>query len=98
MDYCKTIHLNYPEEQMQVSRERMKAHAQFEYHDRVPVVCGVSLRYIFRERGVGYNEYFSSPQAEVYHQLMNRKWRLEHIHDDTVQGQADEKAEEKTPR
>ena len=71
---------------MQASRERMKAHAQFEYHDRVPVVCGVSLRYIFRERGVGYNEYFSSPQAEVYHQLMNRKWRLEHIRDDTVQG------------
>ena len=78
------IDLSYPEEKMQANWERMKAHAKFEYFDRVPVSCGVSLRYILRERGVGYNEYFSSPRLQIYHQLMNRKWRLEHIRDDSV--------------
>ena len=82
----KRIELNYPEDQMLASRERMKARAQFSYFDRVPVVCSVSLRYILLERGVGYDEYFSNPESEVYHQLMNRKWRLEHIYDDAVQG------------
>lgn len=82
----RSIELNYPEDKMQASRERMKAHAQFAYFDRVPVVLGVSLRYVLRERGIGYDEYFSSPEAEVYHQLMNRKWRLEHICDDAIQG------------
>ncbi len=82
----KSIEFNYPEKKMQASRERMKAYAQFEYFDRAPVVLGVSLRYILRERGIGYDEYFSSPESEVYHQLMNRKWRLEHICDDAVQG------------
>ena len=82
----RVIELNYSEEQMQISRDRMKAHAQFRYSDRAPVVCGVSLRYILRERGVGYDEYFSSPESEVCHQLMNRKWRLENICDDAVQG------------
>jgi len=81
-----SMDLSYPEEEMQANWERMKAHAQFRYFDRVPVACSVSLRYILRERGVGYDEYFSSPRSQVYHQLMNRKWRLEHIHDDTVQG------------
>ncbi len=82
----RSIELSYPEDKMQTSRERMKAHAQFKYFDRVPVVLGVSLRYILRERGIGYDEYFSSPESEIYHQLMNRKWRLEHICDDAIQG------------
>jgi len=82
----KSIELSYPEKEMQASRERMKAHAQFQYADRVPVVLGVSLRYILRERGIGYDEYFSSPESEVYHQLMNRKWRLNNVRDDSVQG------------
>lgn len=86
MTGSKTIELNYPIEKMRISRERMKANAQFEYYDRVPVVLGVSLRYILRERGIGYEEYFSSPESEIHHQLMNRKWRLEHINDDAVQG------------
>jgi len=86
MNSCKTIALNYQGEEMQANRERMKAHVQFKYFDRVPVAFGISLRYILRERGIGYNEYFSSARSEVYHQLMNRKWRLEHIRDDTVQG------------
>ncbi|MFC1717644.1 uroporphyrinogen decarboxylase family protein [Candidatus Poribacteria bacterium] len=83
----KSIELNYPEEKIQASRERMKAYAQFDYSDRVPVVLGVSLRYILQERGIGYDEYFGSPESEVYHQLMNRKWRLEHICDDAIQGE-----------
>ena len=82
----RSIELSYPEDKMQTGRERMKAHAQFKYFDRVPVVLGVSLRYILRERGIGYDEYFSSPESEIYHQLMNRKWRLEHICDDAIQG------------
>lgn len=82
----RSVEFNYPEERMQASRERMRRRSQFGYFDRVPVICGVSLRYILRERGVGYQEYFGNPMSEVYHQLMNRKWRLENICDDAVQG------------
>ncbi|MBD3180988.1 hypothetical protein GF312_01780 [Candidatus Poribacteria bacterium] len=80
------INLSYPEDRIQYNRNRMKAHAQFKYFDRVPVICGVSLRYILNERDVGYDEYFSSPESQVYHQLMNMQWRLEHIKDDAIQG------------
>jgi uroporphyrinogen decarboxylase len=80
------VEMSYSEDRMKANRERMKAHSQFKYFDRVPVIIGVSLRYFLRERKVGYNEYFSSPLSQVYHQLMNRKWFLENMDDDSVQG------------
>lgn len=79
------VEMSYPEDRMRANRERMKAHAQFKYLDRIPVIIGISLRYILHERKVGYNEYFSSPHSQVYHQLMNRKWFLDNIDDDSVQ-------------
>ncbi|MBM4050967.1 MAG: hypothetical protein FJ279_38210, partial [Planctomycetes bacterium] len=76
------IDIRYPKEAMAKSRERMAAHQEFRYVDRVPVVAGISARYTLQQRGVGFREFFSSPEAQVYHQLMNLKWRLENLRED----------------
>ncbi|MBM4049156.1 MAG: hypothetical protein FJ279_28995 [Planctomycetes bacterium] len=76
------IDIRYPKEAMAKSRERMAAHREFRYVDRVPVVAGISARYTLQQRGVGFREFFNSPEAQVYHQLMNLKWRLENLRED----------------
>jgi hypothetical protein len=76
------IHITYPEAKMEASRRRLEATRHFEYIDRVPVVLGVYTRYLLDQRGVGYNEYLSSPRANLLHQLQNYKWLLEHVEED----------------
>ncbi|MBI2940598.1 MAG: hypothetical protein HYY04_09195 [Chloroflexi bacterium] len=78
------VDLSYPAERMAENRAMAQAERSFTYADRVPVRIGVSLRYFLHARGVGYREYFGSAAAQVKHQLLNYRWRLAHVHDDTV--------------
>lgn len=64
------------------SKLRLAAFENQKYIDRVPVMFGVEARYLLDERGVGFLEYFETPENNFYHQLMNFKWRMEHIEDD----------------
>ncbi|MCL5283568.1 MAG: hypothetical protein M1330_02490, partial [Armatimonadetes bacterium] len=65
------IDLRYPENRMLQNRARLEAVERFEYVDRVPVVFGFDSRFPLAERGVGWNEYFSSPRVQMEHQLRN---------------------------
>lgn len=77
-----TIDITYPQELMEASRRRMQALREFKYVDRVPVVLGVYTRYLLQQRGIGYDEYLSSPRVHLIHQLENYKWLVEHVRED----------------
>ncbi len=77
-----SVDIRYPVEWMEASRRRIAALNKFTYIDRVPVVLGVYTRYLLRQRGVGYQEYLSSPRAHLIHQIENYKWLIEHVRED----------------
>ena len=77
------IDIRYPKEKIRKSRERINSVYQHrEYLDRIPVQLGLQAGYFFDIRDVGFLEYFSDAKAQVYHQIMNIKWRLENIEED----------------
>lgn len=81
------IELKYPEYKMINTRERLDSvHRDHRYLDRIPVQAGLQPNYFLAMRGVGFLEYFGSAKAQVYHQLMNIKWRLENIEEDYFTG------------
>lgn len=71
--------LRYPIERMEESQRLAAATAKFEAPDRVPVIFGVSTRYLLHARGVGFLEYFSDPATHLRHQLLNLQWKLENL-------------------
>ena len=77
------IALKYPEYKIRNTRERLDSvYQNRRYLDRIPIQTGLQTHYFLHDRGVGFLEYFSSARAQVYHQLMNIKWRLENIEED----------------
>jgi uroporphyrinogen-III decarboxylase len=76
------VNIQYPVNEMENSRRRMNAAYRFEPVDQVPVFLGIEARYLLRERGVSFAEYFSDPGTQLIHQLENTKWRIENIPDD----------------
>jgi len=78
------IELSCPPEQIAETRRVLAASRQFDYGERVPVLPGVSERYQLDRRGVELGAYYESPEAQVYHQLQNFKWRAEHILTDVI--------------
>ena len=76
------IEIRYPEKDMVANRARMEACRKFQYVDRPPVLLGIEARYTLDVRGIGWDEYFSDPYTQMYHQLLNQKWILENIPDD----------------
>ncbi|MCL5102996.1 MAG: uroporphyrinogen decarboxylase family protein [Armatimonadetes bacterium] len=77
------IEIDYPEYRIAANKERWAAFEKMRYLDRVPVLAWVGPRYFLDVRGVSYTEYFANPRDQVYHQLMNSKWRAENIPDDS---------------
>ena len=78
----ETIAIRCDSQKRSKSIERLRAFRRKEYLDRVPVLFGVEARYLLAARGVGFLEYFQSPESNLRHQLMNFKWRMEHLEDD----------------
>lgn len=80
------IEILYPAAEMERNRLRLEAARQFRYTDRTPVVLGIEARYTLRERGIGWDEYFSDPRTQMHHQLLNQKWCIENVPDDRCTG------------
>ncbi len=77
------IDIKYPKEKIRKSRERINSvYQDRKYLDHIPVQLGLQTGYFFDIRNVGLLEYFSDAKAQVYHQIMNIKWRLENIEED----------------
>jgi len=76
------LNIRYPEREIDRNRERLDHAQHFQSVDRVPVILGIEARYILRERGVTFAEYFSDPKTQFIHLLENFKWRVENIPDD----------------
>jgi len=62
--------------------ERLERTHRFEPTDRVPVVVGVEQWTILAARGTTAGQYVRSPRDNLREQLLNRKWRMEHVRDD----------------
>jgi len=76
------IKINYDPEKAEKSQKRFEDFENFKKPDRIPVVLGLDLRYYTTRRGISFTEFFQSPENMVYHQLINYKWRLEHLKED----------------
>jgi uroporphyrinogen-III decarboxylase len=76
------VNIEYPIDEMELSKRRWEAAYKFEWTDRAPVFLGIEARYLLRERRVTFAEYFSDPTTQFIHQLENLKWRIENIPDD----------------
>ena len=73
------ISLQYPAEKLEENRRLREPLQRFEYGERVPVIFGASGRFVLHGRGVGFLEYFAGPKAQLRHQLLNLKWKLENV-------------------
>ncbi len=76
------VEYDYPEEEMEASIAREEAWKEFKYVDRVPVEFGIWTRFLLEARKVSYSDFFTNPQSNLYNQLLNHKWIVEHIRDD----------------
>jgi uroporphyrinogen-III decarboxylase len=76
------VDIDYSTTDMELNRRRLQCAYQFSYFDRVPVLLGIEARYLLRERGITFAEYFSDPKTQLIHQIENIKWRVENIPDD----------------
>lgn len=78
------ININFPLERMEKNKKRLEAWKNWEYVDRVPVVLGVEARVPLYRRGVGFKDYFTSPERQFINQIHNSKWIIENIADDRL--------------
>ncbi len=68
--------------QNEANRKRLAATRRREPTDRTPVVVDATWHTILPERGVSFGEFVSDPRNHLRHQILNYKWRIEHIRDD----------------
>jgi hypothetical protein len=66
----------------EVKRRRLAQTYRLEATDRVPVVVDATFWTVLAARGVAFEEYARSPRHHLLHQILNFKWRVEHIRDD----------------
>lgn len=78
------IDIDYDFEQIEINRKRLEAFEKFEKPDRIPLILGLEIRFFLYHRNVSFEEFFRSPENMIFHQVMNKKWRLEHIHDNCL--------------
>lgn len=76
------VDIRYPQSQLEMNKRRLEAAYKFDCADRVPVLLGVEARYLLKERGVSFAEYFSDVRTQLIQQVENIKWRIEHVPDD----------------
>jgi hypothetical protein len=79
------INIKYPIEDMRKNKLRFEAARNFIQNDRVPVLFGIFERFILKERGVGYLEFFNDSKTMLHHEVLNQKWAIENIPDDRCQ-------------
>jgi len=70
---------------MAANAHRIRATQTFQPVDRTPVWVGAYDRYYLDQRGVSYEEYFSGPEAYLYHKIINQVWAIQNMPDDRCQ-------------
>ncbi len=63
-------------------KERLQKAQSFEPTDRVPVVVNTNLWTALAARGRRFCDYIKSPEDNLREQILNTKWRIEHVRDD----------------
>jgi len=66
----------------QESMGRLRAYQNKPYMDRVPIGFAMKARYLIIQRGIGFVEYFASPEINFYRPIINFRWRMESMEDD----------------
>lgn len=74
-----TIDIDYPPEQMELSRKRMELRPSFRYLDRVPVNYCVVPRYFAPIFGLRYIDFFKDAETQYYWLLQFAKYQIEQI-------------------
>ncbi len=62
--------------------ERLEKTHRFEPVDRTPVVVDMQLWALLAGRGASFSEMLAGPRQHLHGQILNKKYRYEHIHDD----------------
>ena len=78
------LNIDYPVEQMEASRRRLEARADFRYVDRVPVGFCLVPRYFVKVFGIPYCAIFENVEEHYHWQLQFLKYRIETIPEDAA--------------
>ena len=78
------INIDYPIEEIEASRRRMEARADFRYVDRVPVGFCLAPRYFTPIFDMPYCAFFKNVEEHYRWQLQFLKYRIENIPEDMV--------------
>jgi uroporphyrinogen-III decarboxylase len=80
------LNIDYPEEKMELSRQRMEARLQFQYVDRAPVNYCVVPRFFAPVFGLPYLDFFRDAETQYYWLLQFAKYQIENIPGDYCTG------------
>ena len=81
-----SLEIDYPLENMEMSRRRMEARNAFCYVDRVPILYGLFARYFAPLFNLRYIDFFKDAETHYYWQLQFAKYRIENIPEDYCTG------------
>ena len=76
------LNIDYPIEEMALSRQRMAARSNFEHVDRAPVGFCLVPRFFAPIFGVPYAELFKDAETQYYWLLQFLKYRIENVPED----------------
>ena len=86
MATVERIDITVPDEVLaenDLKRQRLARTRQRQAVDRIPVVANNSIFMPLKARGVSFDQFVASPLDNLRQQLLNHKWQLENIRDDT---------------
>jgi uroporphyrinogen decarboxylase len=78
----EVIEIAVPIEEIEARRERVNQAENFGTPDRVPVLPGMSTRYLVPQVGVSFKDYYSDPEVMLRTQIFAQKWHLENVRTD----------------
>ena len=76
------LNLDLTEQELQDRKARWDARGRFEEPDRVPVLLGIGTRYWLPILGLGFEQYFSSPEVMFEAQVKALRWIFRNVTDD----------------
>ncbi len=69
--------------QNEEKHERLRATHNFEKADRTPVFANLNQYSLLGGRGSTFADYIKSPEENLREQILNRKWKIENVNDDS---------------
>jgi uroporphyrinogen decarboxylase len=79
---AEVIEIGVTIEEIEARKERVTKAKRFETPDRVPVIPALAHRFLVRQVGVPFSDYYSNPETMLRTQILAQKWVMENVRTD----------------